>query len=53
MRRPARPAAANAEMARSKDWLTASLRYFSSALTALSMTFTTMSPGLSSSSTDR
>jgi hypothetical protein len=31
----------------------ASLRYFSSALTALSITLTTMSPGLSSSSTAR
>ena len=33
-------------MARSKAWLAASLRYFSSALTALSITLTTMSRGL-------
>ena len=40
-------------MACSMAWLVAALRYFSNALTALSMTFTTRSPGLSSSSTAR
>jgi hypothetical protein len=40
-------------MARSNAWLAASLRYFRSALTALSITLTMMSAHLSSSSTAR